>query len=121
MAVNFFKKRKSLQSLAVYEGVMIAIAIGIGIIQGRVSTYTVGSNLAILGLLLIAFALVSVFGAWGSTRSFNYQHASSAGPESIYERFLSNQRDMQESFGFFGSSVIIGLLSIVIGVMMFFL
>ena len=98
----------------------MGIALVIVLIRGSVNFEAYGSTLALLGLLLIGFAVISVAGAWGQVRSFRYQHASSAGPENIQERFRSSQRDVQEAYGFFASSTIVGSVSVAIGVILFF-
>ena len=105
---------------AKYQAVIFAIAIVIGLLRGNTSPSSVGAIVAMLGLSLVAMSVFGIMGAWEATRNFQYQYASTAGPESIHERVQAEKRDMRAAFGFVGSSVMVGIWSVFLGGALFF-
>ena len=100
--------------ILVYEMVLICIAIVISWVRGRLTVNSVATNWIYVGIGTIAFGLFSVYGAWGSTRSFTYQHSASV-TRSIMERYEDHERDMGEAFGFFGQAFVVGFVAILGG------
>lgn len=111
--------RRPLRVLAAHELMLMLAALIVCLVRGRFTLSIFGSNLAGVGLLWFGFAVTAVYGAWGSTRSFNYQFASSSS-QSIMERFNDNQRDMRQAFTFFANCFISGMVAMVMGVALFF-
>lgn len=119
--IQFFKTRqKIIQQLVMYQGIVLSIAVLIGFVQGELSFNSLGFTLTILGMLLIVIAGLSVIGASGQTQNVLFDHASTAGIQGIGEQLHSSKRNMHEAYSFFRSTVTIGVLSIIFGVMLFF-
>lgn len=122
MFIRYIKRHKqAFKTLAIYEGIIMIIALVITLLAGRFTLSAFGGNLAIVGGALISIGVFSTLGAWGNTRSFGYLYASSAGAHSIREQLDANKKDMEDAFGFFASSTLLGSMSALIGFAFMFL
>lgn len=103
--------RYTAHKILLYEAILVGIAVAMSWLQGRVTIHTITTNWLYAGIVTIIVGTLSVYGAWGSTRSFKYQHSASI-TRSISERSDDHQRDMGEAFGFFGQAFVAGLVAI---------
>lgn len=75
--------------------------------------------MAVAGLA-VGFAVLSLTGAWGSTRSFEYQYAST-----ISRNQLENQKhvteEMDKAYGFVTNTLIVSGIAFFIGFVLVFL
>lgn len=122
MFIKRFLRRNRLiiTKIAKYQAIIFAISVVIGLLRGDTRPSSIGGIMAMVGLSLVAMSVFGILGAWEATRNFQYQYASSAGPESIHERVQSERRDMRAAFGFVGSSTTVGIWSAIIGGALFF-
>lgn len=114
------RNRRIFLALLEYELILIAIAVVIGLLRGRLTLNSFGSTLALLGGLLISFSLLSVFGTWGSTRSFEYQYGMSVG-HTAKEREAHARDEIREAKGFLTNSIIVGWFTGVLGLLLIIL
>jgi hypothetical protein len=112
--------RYSAYKILLYEASIIGVIIALSLLQGHLSVNTVATNWIYAGFIIVGVGVLSTYGAWGSTRSFRYQHGSSVS-RSVSERFDDYQRDMGQAFGFFGQSLVIGLVAIFGGAILSFI
>lgn len=81
------------------------------------TAYYYGNGLMLAGVLAMALGLYSLTGNWGLTKSFNYQHAASAGADNIRERTRREMNDTGKSYAFLVLMGIVGIVSIALGIL----
>jgi hypothetical protein len=108
-----------LRKVAIYELPLIILAIVVCLLRGSLTLSVFGSTLAILGVMLIGFAVISGFDGNGGVRTFGYQMGASAS-QSIQERMNEQKNNRHQARGFLGTSLISGTLAIAIGLILFF-
>jgi hypothetical protein len=79
------------------------------------TAYQYGTLVILGGLISIVFGLFSVAGAMRITRSYTYQSAEMAGPDTIYDRTKESRRNLAETY----QSLIVlgsaGVIAVIIG------
>lgn len=101
--------------MAKHQMILLLIAgVGSYLLNERVDIGSVGIMWATLGIIVIGFALVSIFGTWGVTRNFIYQYGMTM-EKSIIENWQDNQHEMKSAMQFFFQSFGIGLIAMIGG------
>lgn len=103
-----------------YQAVVLVGAVLISLLSGGFADLSFfGTNYVLAAFGMLAFAVFAVAGVYANTRSFTYQHASSASQSGV-ERIKDNMRDTEEAFGFFLNVFIafLGALAIGLGITM---
>lgn len=106
--------RHAIRVFVFYQGALAAVALAWCLLIEDLSWAAFGSRLAVVGLGLIAFAMMSLIGAWQNTRSFSYQFSSTIS-KSILENQKHAQDEMNSAYAFVFSSLVVGLCAIGIG------
>lgn len=107
--------RVPIRILIVWQVILLAVTIGICMVQGRVNNISVGFTLIYLSVGLMTFAVISGVGGLFSTATFEYQFAST-----ISRDILENQRhsadEKRAAFSFVTNTVIICSTSAMLGI-----
>lgn len=106
--------RRPVRVLAAYQAMLLVVATAICLVQGRLTTATLGTTLVYLSIGLITFSIMSGVGGLFSTHTFEYQFVST-----ISRDILDNQRHAQAekraAFTFITNTLVICGISAMIG------
>lgn len=86
------------------------------ILQGR-DTREFSMGVLIVGALIFSIGPFSLIGTWGNTRSWTYQYARTMEDNTAQHRFDQDRSDVQKSVGLFLPSILIGLITIILAVL----
>ncbi|HEX3054255.1 MAG TPA: hypothetical protein VHP83_26605 [Aggregatilineaceae bacterium] len=110
--------RYILTRLLIVEVVIFAIValLYYVILQGR-DTREFSMGVLIVGALIFSIGPFSLIGTWGNTRSWTYQYARTMEDNTAQHRFDQDRSDVQKSVGLFLPSILIGLITIILAVL----
>jgi len=104
-----------LKKVALIDITIFVVAALISEIKNWTVRYYV-NFLTVAGFGIICIGILSLLGEWGTTRSFRYQYASSAGKETIPERTKRLVTDAGKSYSFFILMGTAGVISIIFAI-----
>jgi hypothetical protein len=106
-------------TVGITAAIMGLAALGLHLAGARdMSSY--GNTFGMLGFCAWVVGALSLFGRWGSTRSFSYQYGSSVSPAGIGERAKQLVRDTLEAYRFLIRCLLVGSILLGIGALLYF-
>ena len=102
--------------LVTYEA---AILLGIAVLCLVAGWHSINEiSLALLGIGALIFAIgpFSMMGGWGTTRSFQYMYTRTMENTSAQERMAQDQGEINRSVGLILPSVLLGTLTMIVGI-----
>ncbi len=98
----------------------LGIFVAVGLVcwfGGWRSAFHYSNGLIIAGVGAMAIGVFSLFGGWGITRNFVYQHAQSAGENDVVAQARRELKDTDQSYEFLAVMGVVGVVVIACGIL----
>jgi hypothetical protein len=106
--------RHAIREIVIIEAGFMAAALAWCLYRNNLTLQNYGWALMAVAGLALGFATISALGSYGSTRSFEYQYASTISRDSL-ENQAHAAEELDRAYGFVTNTLLVSMIAFVIG------